>query len=440
MTQATSYSAFFKNNFKTDDKYSLFYDLATALAYMINFIEQRREHHAQHVATLATRLILRAYPNFSNIKARDLYFAGLLHDIGEVGIFDEILENKGKQLDIRDHKILSYHCEIGSRICSQIVTLEGSADLIRWHHERWDGRGYPDSLVHDQTPAVCQAITICDSFDAIHAKKVELGITNNIEASLEEMALHAGRQFNPALLSEFIDMLSKHKFEDLLNEDDLHQLLRDATLAHPRFDELVQRYIEIILSFMGMLLEAKHRPTAAHSRRVAEISVQLGRSLGLNQYELETLDIAGKLHDIGKIALQPKILNSDQQLADDEYVLFKEHITRGRFILESFSGFHEIAQICSTHHERYDGKGYPNNLKGDQIPFLARIVNLANIVDNLINSKRLLSIYDDKAIKDLFEGSIGTYIDPDVAHVGVEQFRHQIKQRGVNRDSNRSRM
>lgn len=435
MTQPTSYHAFFKNNFKSEDKYELFYDLANALAYMINFIEKRREHHAQHVATLATKLVMRVDSGISRIAARDLYFAGLLHDIGEVGIYDSIFENKNKQLDIRDHKILSYHCEIGSRICSQIVTLEGSADLIRWHHERWDGRGYPDSLVHDQTPLVCQAISICDSFDAIHAKKIELGVKNHVDASIEEMALHSGRQFNPALLSEFIDMLAEHSFEELINDDDLQKILREATLAHPRFDELVHRYVEIILSFMGMLLEAKHRPTAAHSRRVAEISVQLGRSLGLNQYELETLDIAGKLHDIGKIALPREILDSDQYLSDDDFQQFKEHITRGRFILESFSGFHEIAQICSTHHERFDGKGYPGSLKGDQIPFLARIVNLANIVDNLINSKRLLTIYDDKAIKDLFEGSIGTYIDPDVAHVGVEQFRRQIKHRGSNRST-----
>ncbi len=135
------------------------------------------------------------------------------------------------------------------------------------------------------------------------------------------------------------------------------------------------------------IVDAKDRYTRGHSDRVSQYSILIGEKLGLRDKDLETLRIGGLFHDIGKIGIPDNILLKTSKLTDSEYDEIKKHPSIGAHILENSKAFENIIPIVLHHHERYDGKGYPYNLKGENIPYMARIVAISDTFDAM-TSKR----------------------------------------------------
>ena len=134
-------------------------------------------------------------------------------------------------------------------------------------------------------------------------------------------------------------------------------------------------------------VEAKDSYTRGHSDRVSKYSSLIGRKLGLYEEDIELLKIGGLFHDIGKIGIPDNILLKSEKLTDNEYNEIKNHPLIGAHILENSNIFENIIPIVLCHHEKYDGTGYPQKLKGKNIPFLARIVAIADSYDAM-TSKR----------------------------------------------------
>ena len=137
----------------------------------------------------------------------------------------------------------------------------------------------------------------------------------------------------------------------------------------------------LILEVILIAVEAKDTYTRGHSDRVSEFSVLIGKYLGLPEPDLDTLRIGGLFHDIGKIGVPDAILQKDAKLTDDEYSQIKQHPNIGVHILSHAKIFQNILPIVEHHHERYDGKGYPSKLAGENIPYLARITSVADSFD-----------------------------------------------------------
>lgn len=135
------------------------------------------------------------------------------------------------------------------------------------------------------------------------------------------------------------------------------------------------------------IVDAKDNYTRGHSDRVSEYSILIGKKLGLSYEDLEILKIGGLFHDIGKIGISDDILLKTSKLTDLEYDEIKRHPSIGAHILENLKSFENIISIVLHHHERYDGKGYPYNLVGENIPYMARIVAIADSFDAM-TSKR----------------------------------------------------
>lgn len=135
------------------------------------------------------------------------------------------------------------------------------------------------------------------------------------------------------------------------------------------------------------VVDAKDNYTRGHSDRVSEYSILIGKKLGLSYEDLEILKIGGLFHDIGKIGISDDILLKTSKLTDLEYDEIKRHPSIGAHILENLKSFENIIPIVLHHHERYDGKGYPYNLVGKNIPYMARIVAIADSFDAM-TSKR----------------------------------------------------
>ena len=170
-------------------------------------------------------------------------------------------------------------------------------------------------------------------------------------------------------------------------------------------------------------IDAKDEYTNGHSTRVGYYSRVIAEQLGMHKDVLDNMYYIALLHDIGKIAIPDKILNKPGKLTDEEYAVMKTHVTKGAKILKGISTIPHIMEGARSHHERWDGRGYPDGLKGEEIPYVARIICCADCIDAMATKR----VYKDPiAIEDIakeFERCAGTNFDPDIAKVVVDMIR-----------------
>lgn len=158
---------------------------------------------------------------------------------------------------------------------------------------------------------------------------------------------------------------------------------------------------ETILFALAQAVEARDSYTAEHCQRLATYSVALGVALGLSRPELVALYRGGFLHDIGKVSIPDSILHGSKRLSEDEWVIMKQHTTRGEEICRPMRSLAPVLPIIRSHHEKWDGSGYPDGLAGENIPLLARILQIVDIFDALITErtyKRAFSVEEATAV------------------------------------------
>jgi len=171
---------------------------------------------------------------------------------------------------------------------------------------------------------------------------------------------------------------------------------------------------------MANTLEAKDEYTRGHSNRVSEYATLIAKQMNLSEEEVSEIRYAATLHDIGKIGVPDNILNKPTRLTDEEYDIIKSHSTIGYDILHNIDMISYTSDIARHHHERYDGKGYPDGLKGEEISLGARIVAVADSFDAM-NSRRIYrNPLDMEIIIREIQKNRGTQFDPDVADVFLE--------------------
>lgn len=154
------------------------------------------------------------------------------------------------------------------------------------------------------------------------------------------------------------------------------------------------------LANIVMLLSKKDTYTAEHSKGVAELAVLIASKLGMRKNQQKLLNKAGHLHDIGKIGISENILNKSGKLLPEEYEEIKKHSMIGYEIVSQFPNLKEVALIVKYHHEMMDGSGYPDGLKGDEIPFKAQILNVADIFNALTTDRPYRQGFEiDKALE-----------------------------------------
>jgi len=189
-----------------------------------------------------------------------------------------------------------------------------------------------------------------------------------------------------------------------------------------KLDEQQQRLERSALEMVTALaaaLEAKDPYTCGHSERVTRYAVQLAWKVGLDSREIENLTLAGQLHDIGKIGIREEVLNKPGKLTDEEFDHIKSHPLTGVQILQKVDSLAAALPIVRHHHERYDGKGYPDGLAGEDIPLPARVVAVADAFDAMTSSRAYRSALPTaEARRRLLEGS-GTQFDTELVEVFV---------------------
>ena len=184
-------------------------------------------------------------------------------------------------------------------------------------------------------------------------------------------------------------------------------------------EKLERAYLDMVET-LRFTVEAKDSYTRGHSDRVSEYSVLIGRKVGLPEDQIKTLKVGGLFHDIGKIGIPDSILLKPGKLTDDEYSEIKNHPSIGAHILGSAEIFKDIIPIVKHHHEKFDGRGYPSGLKGEEIPYLARIAAIADTFDATTSRRSYRDALDLQYVRDEIEKCKGTQFDPQLADAFLE--------------------
>lgn len=182
-------------------------------------------------------------------------------------------------------------------------------------------------------------------------------------------------------------------------------------------------------------VDAKDRYTSGHSKRVAEYSRMIAERMGKSKEEQDEIYRAGLLHDVGKIRVPVEIINKPGRLTDDEYNIIKLHPVTGYHILHGIAGNSDIAISAKYHHERYDGKGYPNGLEGENIPETARILGIADSYDAMTSNRSYRNALPQDVVRAEIEKGKGTQFDPAIADIMIQMIDEDVTYRMKQADS-----
>ena len=176
-------------------------------------------------------------------------------------------------------------------------------------------------------------------------------------------------------------------------------------------------------------LDLRDHETEGHSRRVTDMAVRLGKTLGLDQEDLRQLQRGALLHDIGKIAVPDSILLKKGKLTRKEMAQIQQHPEHAKLFMEQIEFLKPAMAIPYSHHERWDGKGYPQGLKGEQIPFLARIFAVADVWDALTSERSYHKAMSFAEALDTIRSEAGTHFDPQVVDAFIKMLGDMLAEK-----------
>jgi HD-GYP domain-containing protein (c-di-GMP phosphodiesterase class II) len=186
------------------------------------------------------------------------------------------------------------------------------------------------------------------------------------------------------------------------------------------YEDVHVTYFNTIHSLV-LAMEARDPYTRGHADRVTRYSIEIAQELGLPEHDIEILRYAGEVHDVGKIAISDLILNKPGKLTPTERAAVEVHPVRGAEMLEPLQFLKSAIPLVRHHHERYDGKGYPDGLEKDRIPLMARIMACADSFDAMTSERpyRRCKLSTEDALQEI-KNNMGSQFDPNVARIFIK--------------------
>ncbi len=281
-------------------------------------------------------------------------------------------------------------------LCDQYLPGESGMDLIKWVHTEYPNLGLIMITGEDNAETAERALDIGAYGYIIKPFKTN-EIVINVSSALRRQQLEA---------------------ENRARQEDLEQQVVSRTRE-------IQEALTGTIKAVAQTLESRDPYTAGHQRRVAELACALARELECTQVQIKGLYLAGLIHDIGKISVPAEILSKPTRLTDNEFRLIKTHPRAGYDILKDIRFPWPIADIVLQHHERMDGSGYPQGLKGEEILPEAGILAVADVVEAMSSHRPYRAgLGIDRALEEIENGK-GTRYGQDVARACQRLFREK---------------
>ena len=218
-----------------------------------------------------------------------------------------------------------------------------------------------------------------------------------------------------AMIQYHNNTLEQYEYDNRLN-DEVETMTRRVNERSEQIEEMSFQMIQTLAN----AIDAKDTYTKEHSLRVSQYSVALARALGWNERRISRLRYDAMVHDIGKIGIPDAILNKKGRLSEDEFEVIQSHTIRGYQIIEKTTAFPTAKLVARHHHERFDGTGYPDHLKGKDIHENARIVCIADAFDAMSSDRCYRKALSIESIREEIEKGAGTEFDPEYAEVFIK--------------------
>lgn len=395
-------------------------DLISAMAYVVDVLNENVSlYHSWRVSIFASEFARVILPE----ERKNIFYASLLHDIGYLALPNHISHYLSIREDPNKDLIVLSHPIIGAQITSQIPTLAITAKLILTHHEWYNGKGYPMGRQRNEIPMAAQIILLADQFDlalrfdSVHSardleKVVSLWSNERASSGLIEAALSVSKQ------KEFLLM-------DHTDKEMITNLFNKARAETGQID--IAANVDAVgatCEVFSQLIDTKHPSMIGHSKRVSLQSLLIALAMNLPHDEITKIKWAALLHDVGKLGISRNLINKPVSLLPQEFEIIKLHSKFTRELLETITDFKDIALIASSDHERYDGKGYPQGLKGDMIPLGSRIISIADAFDAMTSNRPYRkAVSSDEACKEIEKNS-GTQFNPAVVKEAIPVLRN----------------
>lgn len=349
-----------------DLRVSLF-DLAMSLSEAIDLVSPDVANHHTQVAYIAHNI--GAKMDLSTEHKNDLMLAGMLHDVGALSLRERV-----SILQFEESEKFHQHAELGYLLLRIFQPLLGAATLTRFHHVPWNNGG-GSSFKGLPVPVGSHILHLADRvYSLIDKQKEILGQRRTICDKIKELS---GSIFMPELVDIFCDLSMKESFWFDTVSLSLMTLL--ANRARSDAIDLSMDRILLLANVFSKIIDFRSPFTATHSDRVAATAKALSRFAGFSEREYLMMEIAGYLHDLGKLSVPSEILEKPAGLAYEESNIMRKHTYYTYRIIDRIGVLGSINGWASFHHETLDGTGYPFKLKGNELSLGSRIMAVADV-------------------------------------------------------------
>jgi len=331
-------------------------------------------HHGKRVAYMATEC--GKYLGWSGPRLDDLFQAAILHDSG---VSKTMVHAKLAQMEWEGE---ADHCRLGADLLASSPLLKHLAETILHHHTHWSVLEDLDLPMEVKLRANC--IYMVDRVDVLSLGWI--GGNRDILLGKEEIRAkifdRRGDWFSPDLVDTFMEVSSAEPFWFTLESDNVSGYLA-TWLSHYPDRTMEFQELRSLIRVFSSIVDAKSPFTRQHSDGVASLARYLGSQFKLPEATCEMLELVGLLHDIGKLRVPDELLEKPEKLDEAETVIMRQHCFDTYSILKNIRGLEQVSLWALQHHERMDGSGYPNRMKGADLSFEARIVAVADVFQAL---------------------------------------------------------
>ncbi len=338
--------------------------------------------HGPRTAYLARQLAAAA--GCTPREIAEVTLAGVLSDVGMIGLAEDAWENPVPVLDPRTRGLVRAHPIRTEATLRGIPHFDSVARLARSHHEWWNGSGYPDEIAGEEIPLGARVLRLADTITALGEVRPQRPVRTPEEIRTV-VRDSAGREFDPALAELWLEMHSAGRLTEYTPA--IYELWAWEAANALIPESVTPLSVTHLLQILASVIDAKDPYTAGHSRRVAMIALELAQDMQLPSETCVTIWSSGFLHDIGKLAVPLRVLTKPGGLSEDEAELVRAHTTLGADVLGEIEPLAHLRVGARYHHERWDGSGYPEGLRGDQIPLVPRILAVADAYDAMTSGR-----------------------------------------------------
>jgi putative nucleotidyltransferase with HDIG domain len=410
--------------------------LLIPVSQAIDLAEGRAPGHANRVAYIAASL--GEALELNNDQQLATLYAALLHDIGSIAAGaelagytrgDERLVFASLPLLSPDEAVagasdtpeaivdrVADHVSHGARAARELDLSDEVAKGISTHHERHDGGGYPRGLGGGSIPMVGRIVGLADMVESLIDQTTPLLARRNFAYWLSGFS---GKECDPQVVEALRELGAGDSFWlGLFSNDLVGELnMRTARLRESKG----MRLVPFAESF-SRLVDARFAFTVGVSARVARYAENLGRVAGLSDVRLKQLQVAALLHDVGQLSMSERVLSKPGILSVEELGALHLHTIYSRDVVAGIQGLEEVAEWVEAHHERIDGRGYPEGRSGEEIPLESRILAVADAYVAITSDRPHRPKVEGKEAMERLRGASGTQLDSGL----VDAFLRQV--------------